>query len=361
MRASRLHKLLRGISLMTALLLMLSLPFSAAADFVFSFLPTKEVDGVVYEARPQSDLTTILLIGYDHDDKGDLSIEHHGYNNGGQSDFLLLLLVDHANEQIRQLQINRDTMSPIKLVSVQGNYLGTRTYQICLAHAYGRSQEENNKNTVWAVEKLLGIEAAGDGAQIDWYMTMDISGISRLNDLLGGVTVTIEDDFSAVDPAMVPGATLKLTGWQAERFCRGRYGIGDQSNESRMVRQRTYLTAASGVLRDKLKDNINFSRTLLNGMGIIYDTQADLDAGFGFTTGNDSGTPVDDTGSHYLMTNESLDSIVGVMARSIDYTLLPIETLEGTAVLSTDGFIHFNLAEGAAQSWALDAFYRPLN
>lgn len=360
MRTSRFRDMVRWLCLMTALLIMLSVPNATAADFVFSFLPTREVDGVVYEARPQSDLTAILLIGYDHDDEGDLSVEHTGYHNGGQSDFLLLLVVDHANEQIRQLQINRDTMTPIKLVGVNGSYLGTRTYQICLAHAYGRSQEENNRNTVWAVEKLLGIDGSNDGAKIDWYMTMDISGISRLNDLLGGVTVTIEDDFSHVDPTMVPGATIRLTGWQAERFCRGRYGVGDQTNVSRMVRQRTYLTAASDVLHSKLKENINFSRTLLNGMGIVYDTTSSLDAGFGFTTDN-AGTPVEDTDSHYLMTNESLDSIVGVMARSLNYTLLPIETFEGETILGSNGYINFLPAEGAAERWTLQTFYRPLN
>ena len=34
-----------------------------------------------------------------------------GYRDGGQSDFLLLLVLDHKNKTIRQLQIDRDTMT----------------------------------------------------------------------------------------------------------------------------------------------------------------------------------------------------------------------------------------------------------
>ncbi len=33
-------------------------------------------------------------------------------------------------------------------------------------------------------------------------MAMDMDGISVLNDSVGGVTVTLEDDFSSLDPAM---------------------------------------------------------------------------------------------------------------------------------------------------------------
>lgn len=41
---------------------------------------------------------------------------------------------------------------------------------------------------------------------------MSLDGISVLNDLAGGVTVTLEDDFSAEDPAMTRGTTLSLHG-----------------------------------------------------------------------------------------------------------------------------------------------------
>ena len=43
-----------------------------------------------------------------------------GYRNGGQSDFLRLMVIDSAAKRITQLQIDRDTMTPITILGVLG-------------------------------------------------------------------------------------------------------------------------------------------------------------------------------------------------------------------------------------------------
>ena len=346
--------------LMTLLLILTGMCAHAENQSVFSFMPTREYEGVTYEARTGSSLTTVLLIGYDHVDQGELDVPQEGFIQGGQSDFLLLLVIDHDAQQIRQLQIDRDTITPIKFYSKTGSYYGTRKFQICLAHAYGDTQELNNRNVIWAVENLLGIGGVNDGAQIDMYMSMDISGIERLNDLLGGVTVTIEDDFSYFDAAMVPGATIKLTAEQAHLFCRGRHHVGDQTNVSRMKRQRVYMDAALDLLRVKVKESPSFANDLLNGMGLIFDTTKELDAGFGFTTTDHAGTPVTDTPTHYLMVNTSMDEIVGLLGNAINYEVLPVEGLSGQHSVNANGYVEYKLDKDAALKWALNALYRPI-
>ncbi len=344
---------IRLVTLLIALLMMLS--SAAFAEPAVGFMPTREVDGRIYTARPPADLTAVLLIGYDHYDEG-REVEQTKYSQGGQSDFLLLLVLDHENREIRQLQLDRDTMTGIKVYGVLGGYLGVRNMQLCLSHAYGDTQEKNNDNAVWAVENLLGIADENDGAGIDWYMAMDISGIAKLNDALGGVTVRIDDDFSAVDETMVQGTTMRLSGKQAEYYCRGRFYIGEQTNSSRMARQRRYLNAAADVFKAEVRRDANYARRLLNEMGVIYATTAELDDGFGFTTSDNAGTPVGEHGK-YVMTNETLDSIVGQIARAIDYDICPIENLSGTHILARDGHIQYHLDEGVAQVWALSVFY----
>jgi len=333
---------------------------SADADAPASFMPTREHAGVTFEGRAPSSLTTVLLIGYDHMDNGVL-LEQDAFNKGGQSDFLLLLAIDHDRQQIRQLQFDRDTMTDVKFFSKFGADYGTRRLQICLSHAYGDTQELNNSNAIWAVERFLGIEKDDDGAQVDMYLSMDITGIGRLNDLLGGVTVPINDDFSHYDPSMKLGTTMKLNGEQAHIYCRQRYYIGDQSNQNRMARQRVYMDAATELLRDKLDENPGFANELLNGMGIIYDTSTSLDDDFGFTIAEQKGTPVTDTPTHYLMTNHSLDGIVALLARVQHYEVLPVETIPGHHQVGISGFMEFIAEENAGVQWALDALYRPLN
>lgn len=326
-----------------------------------SFLPTREHDGVTYEARNAGSLTTVLLIGYDHMDNGALEDDQDGFIKGGQSDFLLLLAIDHENQRIRQLQFDRDTMTDVKFYSKFGANYGTRRLQICLSHAYGDTQEINNKNAIWAVENFLGIAEADDGAQVDMYISMDITGIGKLNDLLGGVTVPIEDDFSYYDPTMVLGTTMRLTGEQAHIYCRQRYHIGDQSNKNRMARQRVYMAAATEMLKDRIGANPEFAAELLNGMGVIFDTSRQLDEDFGFTTTDHAGTPITDTPTHFLMTNRSLDGIVALLAQVMQYEVMPVENIPGEHRLGTSGYMEFIAEDGAGVNWALDALYRPLN
>lgn len=343
------------------LLLTLAMLLSVTAFAEESFLPTRDYQGTTYKARSSSSITTMLLIGYDHKDFGELDIVPEDYIRGGQSDFLLLLVFDHENKQIRQLQLNRDTITDVRYYSKEGAYRGLRQLQLCLSHAYGDTQELNNKNTIWAVENLLGISGENDGAQVDYYMSMDISGIARLNDLMGGVTVPIEHDYSHYDTTMVKGTTMTLKGEQAEYYCRQRYYIGDSSNLCRMQRQRVYMNAAAQQLKAMLQENIGFANELLEGMGIIFDTSKDLDAGFGFTTTDKRGTPVTDTPTHYLMTNKSMSALVSLLKQVIDYQICEVEVLPGSsAVNDSTGYMEHILEEDAGLKWALDALYTPV-
>lgn len=341
-------------------LLLMAGEVAVASDSSFGMLPRRVVNGVTYRARPSAELTTVLLIGYDHMSDGQAEVENHRYNEGGQADFLLLVVIDHKNDCIYRLQLDRDTMTDVKLIGPLGDDFGARKLQLCLSHSYGSTQEENNRNTVWAVENLLGL--GGDsGIEIDWYMTMDISGIGKLNDLLGGITVTVTDDFSALDPAMVPGATLTLNGQQAHYFCRTRVGIGEQTNASRMVRQQAYMKSAVEVLKARIRANTNFATELLTDMGIIYDTSYQSTLDFGFEDNvKDAGTPVTKT-EHYLMTNESLTSIVNTVLAALDYDLPDMETLPGVHQLGRDGHVQFLPEPDAALKWTLKTFYRPLD
>lgn len=351
----------RMICILAAVLLLAgsTMAFAEGSDY-FTFMPTRESEGVTYEARSSNSLTTVLLIGFDHRVEGGMTTVQDNYIQGGQSDFLLLLVLDHDQKQIRQLHFDRDTMTDVKFYSKSGVYYGARKLQICLSHSYGDTQEMNNRNTIWAVENLLGIAEEDDGAQIDWYLSMDITGISHLNDLLGGVTVPINDDFSHYDPTMVQGTTMTLKGRQAQIYCQQRYYIGEQTNASRMIRQRTYMEAAVRQLKEQLKADADFGVKLLNGMGLLYDTTREVDESFGFTTTDHVGTPVDST-TGYLMTSKSLDEITAMMARAVDYEVLQLETLPGEHEVGLSGYMEFKVEKGAGLRWALDALYRPLN
>lgn len=344
----------RLTGLLFALIMSLTL-YAASADDYSGLSPVRTYNGNEYRARPASDLTTILLIGYDHYSSG-VQEELHGYSSGGQADFLLIVVLDHENQQIRRLQLNRDTMTGVRITDENGRKYDPMILQLCLAHAYGDTREENNANTIWSVERLMGIGDPYDGAQIDWYMAMDMSGIEVLNDCLGGVTVTVPVDMSAFDPEMTEGAVLRLTGKQAYYFCRYRYDVGDQTNASRMERHEIYMEAAGNLLKEKVKAKKSFAEQLLDDMGVIYERFVPEDDPLSHLSSYVS-TAVGDANGKYLMTNTTKGRIVKDLYKAIDYELLPLETLSGTNSLGSNGFVRYDLDEDAALKWTLSVFY----
>lgn len=168
---------------------------------------TVTYNGTVY--RQRNGLTSILLMGVDRDSG----------ETGGQADFLQLLVIDDVGKTVKRLPIDRDTMTPITVLGVLGNRSGVRTAQLSLSHGFGDGKAESCELTVEAVSNLLL------GASVDFYLAMNLDGIATLNDMAGGVTVTLEDDFSTLDSEMAQGATITLHGDQAEIYVRSRRNL----------------------------------------------------------------------------------------------------------------------------------------
>lgn len=281
----------------------------------YTYEETIEVDGETY--RKRREVTAILLMGIDH--TSDTVIT--GYRNGGQSDFLQLLAIDSSDRTITRVPIDRDTMTPITVLGVLGDKAGVRTAQICLSHGFGDGKQQSCELTVDAVSNLMV------GAPIDEYFAMNLDGISELNDALGGVTVTLEDDFSALDPAMTPGTTLTLRGIQAEYFVRSRMNIGVGTNEARMKRQQVYIEQIGNMLDERVHEDQNF-------IGTLYDEL----------------TP-------YLVTSMSRGYLINKAWSTREYERRVAE-IPGEHRIGENGFMEFHADETAIEQLILQLFYQ---
>lgn len=279
---------------------------------------TMEVDGVTYRRR--TDLTTILVMGIDHDSE----VEAEGSYQGGQADFQRLIVIDSKDKTVRQLKIDRDTMAEVTVLGMLGNPVGTTQMQISLAHGFGDGKEESCGYARDAVSRLL------QGENIDFYLAMSLDGISVLNDLAGGVTVTLEDDFSAADPAMTRGTTLTLHGDQAEIFVRRRMDVGEGTNEARMVRQEEYLAQLSAQLESRVQQDQQFTAQ-------VYDTL-----------------------QPYLVTDLAKGQLVNEVWAAKDDTVEPAIALEGEHKVAEDGFTEFYPTEASIQKAVLTLFWEPV-
>ena len=281
----------------------------------YTYEETIEVDGETY--RKRREVTAILLMGIDHT----IDTVITGYRNGVQSDFLQLLAIDSSDRTITRVPIDRDTMTPITVLGVLGDKAGVRTAQICLSHGFGDGKQQSCELTVDAVSNLMV------GAPIDEYFAMNLDGISELNDALGGVTVTLEDDFSALDPAMTPGTTLTLRGIQAEYFVRSRMNIGVGTNEARMKRQQVYIEQIGNMLDERVREDQNF-------IGTLYDEL----------------TP-------YLVTSMSRGYLINKAWSTREYERRVAE-IPGEHRIGSDGFMEFHADEDAVEQLVLELFYQ---
>lgn len=215
---------------------------------------TIEYDGRTWKHKEYR-YTTILFIGVDQPKLTSASLRA-----GGQADFLLLVAIDRVNHQVHTLQIDRDAVVPVQVYGAFGNPAGVREMQICLSYAFGSTPEKACQNTVRAVETLLG------GVTIDHYFALDMEGMALLNDALGGVTVTLTEDFSMFDPVMIKGATITLRGAQAQYFLRGRETVGDGTNAGRMSRQAVFMEAAATLASSRMATDPGYLVTVVNAL-----------------------------------------------------------------------------------------------
>lgn len=275
--------------------------------------PDITYNGVTYS--PKQRVEAYLLMGIDV--TGPV-VSTPGAYNGGQADAQFLLVLDNEAQTWQMLRLNRDSMVEVPVLDLKGNVIGYERQQLALAHAYGDGTNNSCQNTVDAVSMLLG------DAVIDGYAALNMDGIAIVNDAIGGVTVTITSDFTAVDPTLVEGETITLNGQQAFEFVRTRKDVDDQTNLARMERQRIYLEAMKPQL---------------------------------MTLSDEEVVRVVDAVSDYLVTNIGSQTVLDLAEKLRDYQELPELTIEGENTIE-DEHVAYILDEDSLQQVILTLFYQ---
>ena len=277
---------------------------------------TIERNGVKY--FPRQDITVMLIMGID--EVGPVK-DSGSYNNTGEADMIALAVFDETNEQMDILYINRDTMVDMPVLGIGGKPAGTANRQIAVSHTYGSGLEDSCENTKKTVSDLLY------GLPINYYVAMNMDAIPILNDAVGGVTVTVVDDFSDVNPNILMGQTT-LMGQDALDYVQERREVGDQKNTSRMERQKEYMKNFLSAFKSKTSASDMF---VLN----TYEQVSD-----------------------YIVTDLVANSMSSIWNKYADYQLDEVVTLQGENTLE-NGHYAFILDEAALDALILKMFYAP--
>lgn len=211
-------------------------------------------------------LTNVLFLGID---KSDSLGAEYAPGDAGQADCIMLLSLDSETKQGKILQINRNTMTSLDIYDAYGNFLRSEDGQLALQYAY----DIGGESSCWATKKTVGELLFG--LEIDGYFSMDMDAIALINDAVGGVDVTMKEDYTQIDSSYTKGSTIHLDGEAAQRFIRYRDINEFNSVEGRMHRQTEYITALISTLRKSESQKLYDIISPYLGDQILTDLNAD--------------------------------------------------------------------------------------
>ena len=204
-------------------------------------------DGNVYDYN--EDITTFLIMGIDKSDEVVKEVKEG--TDGGQADALFLLVLNPRKQAINIIGINRNSMTDIDVYDDYGRYQTTIIGQLCTQHGFGNGKEESCEYQVKAVSNMFY------QLPIHGYAAINMSAIPIINDMVGGVDVTVLEDLTFENKELVEGEKVHLEGEAALAYVKGRDLKLFGSSDRRLERQRQYLNSFIKAAREMSQDNTN--------------------------------------------------------------------------------------------------------
>lgn len=197
----------------------------------------------VYNSR----ITSVLYAGVD---SGKELTTTNRYTIAPRADSVELVILDDYHKKIKILALSRDTMTTVERFTMNGNSRGTYETQLGYAYAYGDGGKISCSNLTASVSELLG------GVPIHEYAVTNNGCITKLNAMMGGITVKVpNDDLKKEYPELKKNAEVTLDDSNAETFVRWRDTSIPFTNNGRMERQQAFSSSFLQKFRQEIADN----------------------------------------------------------------------------------------------------------
>lgn len=269
--------------------------------------------GSIY--RYNADILTFLFLGIDVNDEVD--VREEGIE-GGQSDAIFLLVLNPHSKEISVIAVNRNTMTDIDVYNKDGGYMGKIKGQITLQHAYGDGARLSCERSREVVSRLFY------DLPIHGYCSINMGALPAMNDMVGGVEVTVMEDVGNLKE----GETTLLVGKDAYYYLRYRDVDSFGSADRRLDRQKQYLKAYAAAAKKAMKEDITLPVKLYNTL------------------------------SKYMVTDVTIDEVSYLAARISDYSIDSerFYSLQGDTVMG-EKLEEFYINEEALYELILEVFY----
>ena len=199
-------------------------------------------NGQTYVLR--DDIKTILFMGVDR--TTDLEYEDVS-GGGGCADTIMILFVDETNKKIDILELSRETMTEVDVYNFDRDFLYSGNMQLCLQYSFSDSARRGSLLMCDKVSEILF------NTNIDNYCTLTVEGMASIVDVMGGIEVTFDTDYSYINPSYTVGSTVTMNSDDVNAFVRYRDTEVSGSNNERMERQTWFVR----TLIDTISANIS--------------------------------------------------------------------------------------------------------
>lgn len=282
-------------------------------------------NGQIYDYNDE--ITTYLVMGIDKMTKVKPA---KNWILGGQSDAMFLVVMNGQTKTMELIPINRDTICDVDMYETDGSFIATLPAQITLQHGYGDGMEISCERTVNTVSRLFY------NIPIHGYVAVNMGAIPAINDVVGGVEVTVPHDMlwyidKKEEETLKAGTTLTLMGMDAFHYIHDRDITVFNSAGMRLERQKQYLNAYSKKMIAACKEDITIPVQL-------YKTL-----------------------SEYMVTDVTIDEVamLAISAMQYEFSGENIHTLAGETIPG-ERFEEFHLDQEAFYETILDIFYIPV-
>lgn len=277
-------------------------------------------DGRYY--RYNDSMINLLLIGVD---ASGTPVKSEVCGGNYQADVIVIAALDTESSKMTLISVSRDTLCNIEVLSPEGESIGFANTQLALSFSNGDGMELSCELCRDAVSSLFY------GLQFHGYAAFYLDGLADLNDALGGVTVTVLDDYPFTNISncwnMYPGAEVTLTGAQARTYIRARLD-STEGNALRMQRQKQYMLSMITTAKQLVKQDPTSVFSLYNSV------------------------------SGYIVTDIGIGSMayLATSAAAMDFSG-DILSVQGDSVLGEDGHMELTADPDALSELILDVFY----
>jgi LCP family protein required for cell wall assembly len=278
-------------------------------------------NGDIYQYN--EDILTFLVMGIDK--TGKVKTVESGVD-GGQADLIMLAVFNPHTKNVSLITINRNTMTEIDVYDDNGDYIGSGQGQICLQHGYGDGAELSCERTEKAVSNLFY------NLPIHGYLSINMGAIKAINSAVGGVTITLDDDFQAVMDGVsvfLPKGDNTLTDDEAYVYIRYRDHSEFDSATTRLNRQKKYIAALISKLKEETAKDFTVPINVFNEL------------------------------LPYIVTDITTSEITYMVSNTYGYSFNfnNIYSLEGTTTIGKTEHEEFNYDSEQLYNMIIDIFY----